>query len=169
MLELVGLSKRYGRTVALDDVSFAVGSGSISVLLGLLFFVLGYALYACAFALAGAIVSRQEDVQSTTSPLLIALIAGYLGSLAVAEEPDGGLAVAATLLPPFAPLVVPVRAARDALPLWELLASTALMLVAIAALLWLAARVYERSVLRMGAPMRLLEGVRLGLRSSPGS
>ncbi|MEJ7875618.1 MAG: hypothetical protein WKF62_03085, partial [Solirubrobacterales bacterium] len=76
-----------------------------------------------------------------------------------AESPDGTLAVVATFVPPLAPMIVPARAAQDALPLGELVVSVALMLLAAAALLWLAARVYDRTVLRRGAPLKLRQAL----------
>lgn len=132
-----------------------------TIALVLLYFVLGYALYACAFAVAGAIVSRQEDVGSVTTPITIVLVAGYLASFSVTDDPGGALATICTFLPPVAPLVVPARAAVDGLPAAELAASIALMVAATLALIWLAARIYERAVLRAGAPMKLLEGLKL--------
>lgn len=126
-----------------------------------LFFVLGYAFYACAFAVAGAIVSRQEDIQSTTSPMLIALVAGYLAAISVIDKPESTLATVCTFLPPVAPMIVPARAAQDTLPAWELGLSVVLMLAGTAALMRLAARIYERAVLRMGAPLKLREALRL--------
>ena len=126
-----------------------------------LFFVLGYAFYACAFAVAGAIVSRQEDIQSTTSPMIVALVAGYLASISVIEKPESTLATVCTFLPPVAPMIVPARAAQDALGTWELAVSVAVMLVTTAAMMRLAARIYERAVLRMGAPLKLREALRL--------
>ena len=44
-----------------------------------------------------------------------------------------------TFVPPIAPMVVPARAAQDALPAAELIGSLALMVAAIAAMLWIAA------------------------------
>jgi ABC-2 type transport system permease protein len=66
-----------------------------------------------------------------------------------------------TFLPPVAPMVVPGRAAQGELPAWELALSIALMLAAIVLLIFVAARVYDRVVLRMGAPMKIREALRL--------
>ena len=95
-----------------------------AILVGV-YFVLGYLLYACAFAVAGSIVSRQEDLQSSSAPLSILLVGGYLAGLATLDSPDGGLATVCTFLPPIAPMVVPGRAAQGALPGWELALSIA--------------------------------------------
>jgi ABC-2 type transport system permease protein len=132
----------------------------------LAYFVLGYALYAAAFAAAGSLVTRQEDSQTTTTPLMAVLVAGYFASLVVVDDPGSTIATICTFLPPVAPLIVPARAAQDALPAGELAVSLILMIAATAFLLRLAARVYERSVLQLGAPVRLGAALRLA-RSRP--
>lgn len=129
--------------------------------LALLYFVLGFALYGCAFAVAGSIVSRQEDSNATTSPVMIVLVGAYLLSISATNDPSSSLAVVGTLLPPVAPLIVPARAAAGELPPDQLIASIALMIAGCALLIWLAGRVYERAVLRMGAPLKLGEVLRL--------
>jgi len=151
----IGLAAALG--TGLVDLPATAASTAVLVVL---FFVLGYAFYACAFAVAGAIVSRQEDVQSTTSPMLIALVSGYLAAISVIDKPESTLATVCTFLPPVAPMIVPARAAQDALPAWELALSVVLMLAGTAALMRLAARIYERAVLRMGAPLKLREALR---------
>jgi ABC-2 type transport system permease protein len=137
------------------------GATAETVLVSAVYFVLGYTFYACGFAAAGAIVSRQEDIQSTTAPLAIALVISYLIALSVLGNPDSTLAQVTTFLPPVAPLVVPARAAQDALPLWELVLSLAAMAAGIALLLVVGSRIYERTILRLGSPLTLAQALRL--------
>jgi ABC-2 type transport system permease protein len=141
------------------DLPDSVGSTGFLVAV---FFLLGYVLYACAFAVSGALVSRQEDVGSASAPLMVILIGGYLLAISASESPDSTIAVVGTFVPPLAPMIVPSRAAHDALPAGELVLSIVLMVAASGLLLWLAARVYDRAVLRMGAPIKLLDALRLG-------
>jgi len=144
-------------TGALD---LPASTASTTVLIGV-YFVLGYLVYACMYAIAGAMVSRQEDVSSSSAPLTIVLVAAYLVGISASDSPDSTLSVVASFIPPFAPMIVPARAAQDSLPASELAISIALMVIAALALLWLAARIYDRSVLRMGAPLKLRETLRL--------
>ncbi len=154
--------------IAFAGLAIAVPAGAVSlppstaetVFLVLLYFVLGYAFYGCAFAGAASLVSRQEDSQSTTTPILVTLIAAYIATNAALDTPEGGLATVGTFLPPMAPLVVPGRAAQGALPGWELALSVAIMLVSIYLVVRLAGRIYERSVLRFGSPVKLREVLR---------
>ena len=149
--------------LALGSVELPSSTADVAILV-VVYFALGFALYGCAFAVAGAIVSRQEDIQSTTAPMMILLVAGYLVSFSVAEEPSGTMAQVLTFLPPFAPLIAPARAAEGALPAGELAISIVLMIAAIVLVARLGARIYERSVLRMGAPLKLTEALRLARR-----
>lgn len=155
--------------IGLAGLAAAIPVGSLdipastasTVILIAVYFILGYALYACAFAVTGSLVSRQEDVQSSSGPLTLVLIIAYLVAISAADSPDSTLAVVATFVPPLAPMIVPARAAQDALPLGELVISIALMLLAVALLMWIAAKVYDRTVLRMGAPMKLRDAVKI--------
>ncbi len=158
--------------VAAVGLAIAVPGGSISlphstletVVLVLVYFVLGYVFFGGAFAAAASLVSRQEDTQSTTAPILIVLVGSYLAANAALGNPSGGLATVGTFLPPMAPMVVPGRAAQGALPAAQLAISLALMLVAIGVVIVLAARIYDRSVLRFGAPMKLREAIAAAVR-----
>ena len=149
--------------VATDQAELPTAAPALAAIV-LCFFVLGYAFYACAFAVAGAIVSRQEDLQSTTAPMSIVLGIGYFVSIGVIDSPDSTVARVFTFLPPFAPMVVPVRAAQDAIPAWELALSIALTVAGIAVALVLAARIYRRAVLRLGSPLKLTQALRLAGR-----
>ncbi len=142
------------------NVSLPSSTAETAILV-LVYFVLGYAFYGCAFAGVASLVSRQEDAQSTTMPLLVILIGSYLATNSALGNPDGGLAQIGTFLPPMAPMLVPGRAAQDALPLWELALSLALMAISILIVVRVAARIYDRSVLRFGTPMKLREALSL--------
>jgi ABC-2 type transport system permease protein len=151
-----------GLAIALvgGNVSLPSSTAETAILV-LVYFVLGYAFYGCAFAGVASLVSRQEDAQSTTMPLLVILIGSYLATNSALSNPDGSLAQVGTFLPPMAPMLVPGRAAQDALPLWELAASLALMVISILIVVRVAARIYDRSVLRFGTPMKLREALSL--------
>jgi ABC-2 type transport system permease protein len=126
----------------------------------LVWFVLGYTLYAAIYAVTGVIVSRQEDMQSSSTPVTMILVAGYLVAFPVLEDPNSSLAVFTSLLPLTSPIVMPVRAVMGDAGATEIAASIGLLVLAIALLIPLAARIYEGSVLRMGQPLKLREALR---------
>jgi ABC-2 type transport system permease protein len=122
----------------------------------LLWFLLGYAFYSSLFAVAGAIVSRQEELQNTATPLNLLMVASFF--VAFTSSVSGGdttLAKVSSFLPPVAPLVMPVRIAGGDTAMWEVALSLGIMLASIVAVVLLAARLYEGAILRTGARVKL--------------
>ena len=137
----------------------------------LLWFLLGYAFYSSMFAVAGAIVSRQEELQNTATPLNLLMIASFF--IAFSSSVSGGgdttLAKVSSFLPPVAPLIMPLRIACGNAAPWEIALSLAIMLVSIVAVVLLAARLYEGAILRTGARVKLSDAWRSGRRQpAPG-
>jgi ABC-2 type transport system permease protein len=106
---------------------------------------------------AGAVVSRQEDLQSSTTVLTLVLVVSYLVAFPALDDPDSAIAVISSLVPLSSPIIMPVRVAVDAASTVEIIASLGLLVVAIAVLVPLGARIYENAVLRMGKPLKLRE------------
>lgn len=136
---------------SIDLPSITVGWG----LLLALWFAVGYALYACAYAVAGALVSRQEDVGSTTGALNFVVVGAYILSFIAIQDPDGVLMTVLSFVPPSAPMAMPARWLVTDVPAWELLLSLALTIAATVALLRLATTVYATAALRMGPKLSL--------------
>jgi ABC-2 type transport system permease protein len=126
-----------------------------TVALVVLWFVLGFAFYSVAYAALGALVSRQEDLEATTAPVNVLIILAYFAALAAIEAPDSAWAQIAAFLPPLAPMIVPTRVVLGDMGAVGLIAAIAIELVATFVLIRLAARIYERSLLRIGAPIGL--------------
>ena len=134
--------------------------GVTAVLGGLLWFVLGFVLYALLYAAAGSMVSRQEDIASVTTPLTFVVVGTYLVFFWVTANPTNPLAVALSVIPPFAVVLMPARIATGDAALWQFLLAVVLTLLEIAAMNWLAARIYANSVLRIGTRVGLAEAWR---------
>ena len=91
-------------------------------------FVLGYALYATVFGALGALASRPEDAQSAAGPVSVVLIAGYFVSFAAIGSPDTAWAKAVSFFPATAPLAMPNRIAMGATTWWEPVLAVAITL-----------------------------------------
>jgi ABC-2 type transport system permease protein len=125
---------------------------------GLAWFVAGYALYATAYGALGALVGRQQEVGQVTAPLLLLLLAGYLASATVgASHPDGGATRLLSLIPPFSPMVMPLRIAGT-VETPEILLALVVPLAFAAVVLWLGAAVYRGGI--------VVTGARIGLRAA---
>jgi ABC-2 type transport system permease protein len=126
----------------------------VSVLGGLLWFALGFVFFALIFAAGGSMVSRQEDLGAVTAPISMLLVGTYIAYFWVVANPTNPLAIGLSLLPPFAPILMPARMAAGDAAAWQVLAAVALMVAAIIGMNWLAARIYVNSVLRVGSRVR---------------
>jgi ABC-2 type transport system permease protein len=127
-----------------------------------LWFLLGFGLYSVIYGCAGALVSRQEDAQSMSLPLVGVVVIGYVCGTAAAQDPNSALAVVTSFLPPTAPFVMPVRSALADLAVWEVPLAVALTVAAIFALVRLGGRVYAGALLRIGPRVKVREAWRLG-------
>ena len=119
-------------------------------------FVLGFVFYSLLYAALGSLVSRQEDVQSATSPLMMLIMIGYFMSIFGLQAIDETWVKIASLVPFFSPYLMLARVSMGHVEAWEFALAIALLAVAIAIALVVAARIYSAGV--------LLYGQRVGLR-----
>lgn len=132
-----------------------------SVLWMLVWFLLGYFLFAGLLAAAGALVSRQEELQSVINPTLTVLIVPFVLSVfLLGDDPESTLVSVLSLIPPFSPILMPARIVLDVVPLWQIGVSAAVTIVAITAVIALAGRVYAGAVLRTGSRVKLADALR---------
>ena len=112
----------------------------------------GLAIYNTFFALLGSLISRQEDAAQVILPVFIPLLAGFfVGQAAVIGNAETPLVKAFTWFPLTAPMLLPVRVARDAIPLWEIILSLGLLALGVWLLIRIAGRVYEFTLLHTGS------------------
>ena len=123
-------------------------------------FVLGYALYATVFGTLGSLASRTEDASSVAGPVSIILVLGFLVSFAAIGSADTTWARLVSWFPITAPLAMPNRIAMGAATWWDPVVAVILTLATIAGLVVLGGRVYTRAILHTGATLSLGEAWR---------
>lgn len=121
------------------------------------FFLFGFILLASLFAAAGAMVSRQEDIGSTTTPLTFLVMAPYFLVIFFNDNPV--VMTIMSYVPFSAPVGMPVRIFLGEAEWWEPLLSLAILLATCVAAIWVGAKIYENSILRMGARVKLSEAL----------
>jgi len=129
----------------------------------IIFFLLGYFLFATLAALLGSLVSRTEDVQQIIMPMTLLIVAGFMIAATGLGNPEMAYLKYASFFPFFAPLVMFLRVGMLDLPLWEPLLSIAIMLVTIFILGFFGARVYRGGVLMYG-PSRSLKDIKKAIQ-----
>jgi ABC-2 type transport system permease protein len=147
-------------TLTVDTVDIPAVSGGV---LGwvVVWFVLGYALYAMAFGALGSLASRVEDASGVAAPVGYVLVAGYWVSfLAVSSDPESVWSRLLSQFPATAPFAMPGRIALGSTAWWEPPLAVVLTLLALAGLVVLAGRVYTHAILRTGPRLRLRDAWR---------
>ncbi|GEE00507.1 ABC transporter permease [Gordonia spumicola] len=145
-LAAVGLiTARATGLLTIPDVAYSmVGVSAIWLLLGFLFFS---ALYAAT----GAMVSRQEEINSAAWPLMIVAMGTMYSGIFGISAPDSSVMRVLAWIPPFSSTVVPMRVATGYAD-WMEVAGSALIMAAVTALaVWISGRIYRRSVLMTGS------------------
>ncbi|MEO6880925.1 MAG: ABC transporter permease [Mycobacteriaceae bacterium] len=144
-----------GLSAALGTGLLTVTGAAITVFISTLgWFVLGFAFFAMLYAAAGSMVSRQEDIGSTTTPLTFLVVAMFLLAQVTLSNPDGTLSNVMAWIPPFSAILMPLRIAAGVASGVQVVGSVVLMLAVIAALAQASAKIYERSVLHSGSRVR---------------
>lgn len=136
------LSMLFGVSTVPSAVLIALGAG-------LVWFVLGYALYGTLAATAAALVSRPVEHRRVLWGLGGGIVVVcVISALLLARDPSGSAAAVLSVLPPFAPVLMPGRMAVGVAPGWQVLLAVVLELLSVGGLAWLAGRVYPRSLLK---------------------
>lgn len=116
----------------------------------LTFFVLGFFLYAAAYAAVAATCNTQQEAQQAAIPVTMCIAVGLILLFGLLDEPNGSLARTLSLVPMFAPFVTPVRYSLSPQPLGELMLSGGLTALGVLAVAWVASRIYRVGILMYG-------------------
>lgn len=143
-----------GAAVVLDvaDLPRVTGGGAAMVV-G--WFVAGFLLYAALYSIAGALVSRSEDLQSVAGPLNVITVVAYLVTFFNISDPDSTVSVIASFVPLSAPMAMPARWLVGDVPAWEVVVAFALTFATAFALVRLSAAIYAGTALRLGPRISL--------------
>lgn len=117
---------------------------------GLLFFLLGYFLYASLMAGVGAMVPNLRETSQATMLLVIPLIIPLVMIGTIIELPNSVLSIGLSLFPLTAPVTMMTRMAATQVPLWQLLTAVVLLLVTIALLIRGVAGLFRAQTLLSG-------------------
>ncbi|UCG86258.1 MAG: ABC transporter permease [Gemmatimonadota bacterium] len=130
----------------------------------LVYFVLGYFLYAAMFAAVAAMSSSEAEARQAQAPVtLFYAIPAVVSLMAMLTEPDGALFIALTLIPLSSPISMPGRWVVSDVSLVELIGSVLLLVLGLIIVTWIAGRIYRVGILMYGkrpSPREVIRWVR---------
>lgn len=121
-----------------------------TIFYAVIFFILGYFLYATLAAFLGSLVSRIEDVQQMITPMTMLVVAGFMIAMFGLGKPDAPFITVTSYIPFFTPMIMFLRVGMLTIPVWEALLGIAVLGVTITILAIFGARVYRGGVLMYG-------------------
>ncbi len=155
LVGLIQMALWFGSSIfaltALPFISNLVGPISpVAVLLTVLYFVLGYFVYASLLAGIGALMPGSREAAQYTFIALIPLFIPLYLNQAIGAEPNGLLAIALSLFPMTSPIVMPMRLFSVNVPAWQVAASVILLAGMVYLSITGAARVFRAQSLLSG-------------------
>lgn len=126
----------------------------------IIFFLGGYFIYSSLFAAMGSAINEDMgEGQQLMLPIVIVVLIAFYMLFPVLSNPNGSLAVFASLFPLFSPIIMPARLAFDP-PWWQIILSIVLMLATVWFFIWLTSRIYRVGILMYGKKATLKEMIK---------
>ncbi|MDZ4747247.1 MAG: ABC transporter permease [Saprospiraceae bacterium] len=126
----------------------------------IIFFLGGYFIYSSLFAAMGSAISEDMgEGQQLMMPIVIVVLIAFYMLFPVLSNPNGNLAVFASLFPLFSPIIMPARLAFDP-PWWQIVLSIIIMLTTVWFFIWLTSRIYRVGILMYGKKVTIREMIK---------
>lgn len=116
----------------------------------LIFYIMGFFIYATVFAAVGSLVSRTEEVGQAIMPVTFIIMAAFFIAMYGLNDPNAGFVVAMSYVPFFSPLIMFLRIGMSSPAVWEIWLSIAILFASIVGMAWVAAKIYRTGVLMYG-------------------
>lgn len=132
------------------------------ILYMLLFFVLGFLLYACLFGAVGSTVSKLEDINTVVTPMMLVFVFGFMVVMfsMASGSVDGILMKVCSYIPFTSPMAMFTRIAMGVVAPIEVVISIAILILSVIGIGYLSARIYTVGVLLYGNKPNLLKIVK---------
>jgi ABC-2 type transport system permease protein len=126
----------------------------------ILFFLGGYFIYSSLFAAMGSAINEDMgEGQQLMLPIILVVMTAFYLLFPVLSNPNGNLAIFASLFPLFSPIIMPARLAFDP-PWWQIVLSILLMLGTVWFFIWLTSRIYRVGILMYGKKATIREMIK---------
>lgn len=119
-------------------------------LIALIYFVLGYLLYAAIFVAAGSPVTTEQEAQQITSYVSLALVFPIVLAIPVMQNPDSTLVKVLSFIPIFTPSFMVMRLPIQMPALWEIIGTIVVLILSVWGMMWVAGKIFRTAILVYG-------------------
>lgn len=113
------------------------------------YFALGYLLYASFFAAIGSAVENEADTNQLQMPVTVPLLLAFLIAIYAFNAPDSPVVWWGSMIPFTSPIVMLARIPFG-VPMWELVLSIVLLVLTFIGCGWASAKIYKIGILMFG-------------------
>ena len=163
MMQMAGMEASMGGMTAEDMMAMAQDESEMGAVLSTLkdinwgqmifafviYFALGYLLYASFFAAIGSAVENEADTNQLQMPITVPLLLAFFIAIYAFNAPDSSVVWWGSMIPFTSPIVMLARIPFG-VPVWELVLSIALLVATFVACGWASAKIYKIGILMFG-------------------
>jgi ABC-2 type transport system permease protein len=150
----VGMMASSGMDVTLPRMPFSF------FIYGLLFFLVGFLMYATIYVLVGSMVTTEKEAGQMVMPLIFLSVISIYMAFPVIRNPNSTFAFWVSIAPFFSPITMLVRIVTETPPLWQIALSLGVGLASVVVFVWAAARIYRVGMLMYGKSASIPEVLR---------
>jgi len=121
-----------------------------NVIYSVVFFLLGFFIYASIYAVIGSIVRTYDESQGFMMVAIVPLVLSFYLVFPIMRNPESGIAFWSSIIPFSSPVIMPVRIVAQPVALWQIMLSLLIGIGTVVLLTWLAARIYRIGMLMYG-------------------
>jgi ABC-2 type transport system permease protein len=125
----------------------------------LVYFLLGYVMYAAFILALGSVCNTIKEAQNYMAMITMIMMIPLLTMPFIPKDPNGAVARLLSWIPIYTPFTMMNRVNASP-PLFDLIGTTLLLLASTAASLWMAGKIFRIGILRTGQPPRIVEMLR---------
>lgn len=147
-----------------EMVSAVLDMSNITPMLAIItivYYILGYSLFALLYALTGSTVAKPEDIQSANGPVAILAVIGFYLSYFTMMNPTSSLNGFAAIFPVSSPFCMPFRVMMGIAELPEILISLAVLIITIAVVAQVSIKIYSSAILNYGSRISLNDMIKM--------
>ena len=127
----------------------------------IIYFLLGYLVFALLYALTGSTVSKPEDVQSANGPVAIISVIGFYLAYFTMMNPTSDLNVFASIFPLSSPFCMPFRIMMNVATTSQIVISIAVLVITILIVAKVSIKIYSNAILNYGSRLGLKDMIKM--------
>ncbi len=129
-------------------------------LIALVYFLLGYLLYAAIFVAAGSPVTTEQEAQQITSYVSLTLVFPMVLAVPIMQNPDSTLVKILSFIPVLTPTFMVMRLPIQMPATWEILGTIGVLMLSVWGMMWAAGKIFRTAILIYGKRPTIPELIR---------